>query len=397
MMFYYIHVRKEVLMCRKPIFERKPVSLQSEFKINIMNKHIRTILIVVLAIISYISAYGKSDTSDIHKLLDDVNEYLNEKPDSAWTILNSLDIPESEDGDTKAFFAILHAKAEYIVTDTIRSDSLLQKAIKYYNDEKSLRSSLAYYYLGCYHFGNDYKKAAYDFQRSIDYIPDGNDNQKGRAYHALGSCFFGNGSIDEGVKAYKTALKLIDEKESENTWKLCQDIKKALNEVNRVERENTLFAIFVILTLLAVIGLSGFIYYKVKKFSMVKTTKTKFSDDPLEQKLLEGKSKFEQTSAYKTLQEIRSLNENELHSRNDVDVKVIEDTIFASFYDAYHILAECESKISHQDLMLCLYSYLKITNNVAAFCLNSVPGTIRQRKNRLKSKLPENVYIILFS
>ena len=130
---------------------------------------------------------------------------------------------------------------------------------------------------------------------------------------------------------------------------------------------------------------------------MVKTAKTKFSDDPLEQMLLEGKSAFEQTSAYKTLQEIRSLNENELHSKNDIDVKAIEETILASFNDAYHILAECESKISHQDLMLCLYSYLKITNNVAAFCLNSVPGTIRQRKNRLKSKLPENVYIILFS
>ena len=204
-------------------------------------------------------------------------------------------------------------------------------------------------------------------------------------------------NIEDGVKAYETALALLDENESESNWQLCQDIKKVLNAFNRVERENTLFAIFVILTLLAVISLCGFIYYKVKKSSMVKITKTKLSDDPLEQKLLEGKSTFEQTSVYKTLQEIRSLNENELHSRNDIDVKAIEETILASFNDAYHILAECESKISHQDLMLCLYSYLKITNNVAAFCLNSVPGTIRQRKNRLKSKLPENVYIILFS
>jgi hypothetical protein len=189
----------------------------------------------------------------------------------------------------------------------------------------------------------------------------------------------------------------LDENENESTWQLCQDIKKALNEVNRVERGNALFALFVILTVLVVTGLCGFIYYKVKKSHMVKTAKTKFSDDPLEQMLLEGKSAFEQTSAYKTLQEIRSLNENELHSKNDIDVKAIEETILASFNDAYHILAECESKISHQDLMLCLYCYLEITNNVAAFCLNSVPGTIRQRKNRLKSKLPENVYIILFS
>lgn len=64
--------------------------------------------------------------------------------------------------------------------------------------------------------------------------------------------------------------------------------KKALNEVNRVERGNALFALFVILTVLVVTGLCGFIYYKVKKSHMVKTAKTKFSDDPLEQMLLEG-------------------------------------------------------------------------------------------------------------
>ena len=334
---------------------------------------------------------------ETHRLLTEVQEYINEKPDSAIIILKGYETLAAQDEGTEALRAVLLTKAEYIATDSIASDSLIQGAVKYYNKEISLESAQASYYLGCYYFSYDKHKAAYSFQNSIDFTPDGNNNHKGRAYHALGSCHFANGSIEEGVKAYETALALLDENENESTWQLCQDIKKALNAVNRVERENTRFAIFVILTLLAVIGLCGFIYYKVKKSSMVKTTKTKLSDDPLEQKLLEGKSTFEQTSVYKTLQEIRSLNENELHSRNDIDVKAIEETILASFNDAYHILAECESKISHQDLMLCLYSYLKMTNNVAAFCLNSVPGTIRQRKNRLKIKLPENVYVILFS
>lgn len=362
-----------------------------------MNKHIRTILIVVLTIISYISAYGESGTSELRKLLDDVNECLNEKPDSAFAVLNALEIPESEDGETMAFYAILHARAEYATTDTIKSDSLLQKAIKYYNGERSRNSSQAYYSLGCYYFGTDYYKASYAFQRTIDLIPDGNDDLKGRAYHALGSCHFANGSVEEGAKAYETALTLLDENRNESTWKLCQDIKKALNEVKRVERGNALFAIFVILMVLAVIGLCGFIYYKVKKYNQVKTVKAISSDNPLEQKLLEGKSAFEQTLAYKTLQEIRSLNESELNARTDIDTKNIEDTILTSFNDAYHILTECEAKISHQDLMLCLYGYLKVTNNVAAFCLNSVSGTIRQRKNRLKGKLPENVHNMLFT
>lgn len=354
------------------------------------------VLIVVFTFVIY-SPHCLAQYRETRRLLTDVQDYINEKPDSAIVVLKSYEELASQDDGTEALYAILITKAEYIATDSIVSDSLIQKAVKYYNKEISLESAQASYYLGCYYFSRDKHKAAYSFQNSIDFTPDGNNNHKGRAYHALGSCLFANGSIDEGVKAYESALTLIDDNENESTWQLCQDIKKALNEVHRVERGNTIFAVFLILTVLAVIGLCGFIYYKVKKSSMVKTAKTKFSDDPLEQNLLEGKSTFEQTSAYKTLQEIRSLNENELHSRNDIDVKAIEEAILASFNDAYHILTECESKISHQDLMLCLYGYLKMTNNVAAFCLNSVPGTIRQRKNRLKSKLPENVYIILFS
>ena len=363
----------------------------------IMNNYIRTILAVALIVISYITAYCETGKSEIRKVLDEVNEYLNEKPDSAFAVLNTLNVSEAEDGETQALYAILYAKAEYTVTDTIKSDALLQNAISYYNGEKSLRSSLAYYYLGCYYFENDYNKAAYAFQRSIDYIPDGNDNQKGRAYHALGSCHFANGSIDEGVKAYKKALSLLDEKENESNWKLCQDIKTLLNDFASVKRQNVIFAIFVSITVLLLSGLGVFAYIKVKRNKSVKNEENESSDAPLEQKLKEGRKTFEDTASYKILLEIRSLNESELQARTDVDVKEIEDTVLASFDEAYHILAEMESKLNHQDLLLCLYGYLKVPNNVIAFCMKSVPGTIRQRKSRLQGKLPEDVRVMLFS
>lgn len=362
----------------------------------IMNKYIRTILAVALIVISYITAYCETGKSDVHKILDEVNEYLNETPDCAYEVLMALEIPESEDDDTEALYAILYAKAEYAATGSIESDSLLQKAIKYHNDEKTLRSSLAYYYLGCHFFETDKDKASYAFQHSIDCIPDGNDNQKGRAYHALGSCHFAKGNIEEGVKAFKTALTLLDEKDNESTWKLCQDIKTQLNEVSRIKRENIGFALFVLISALLVIGFSGFIYYKIKKGHSTEEKESGLSENPLEHKLKEGRQTFEDTASYKTLLEIRSLNESELQARTDVDVKEIEDTILVAFDEAYHILAEMESKLNHQDLLLCLYGYLKVPNNVIAFLTKSVPGTIRQRKLRLQSKLPENVYIIIF-
>ena len=362
-----------------------------------MNKHIRTILIVVLTIISYISAYGESGTSELRKLLDDVNECLNEKPDSAFAVLNALEIPESEDGETMAFYAILHARAEYATTDTIKSDSLLQKAIKYYNGERSRNSSQAYYSLGCYYFGTDYYKASYAFQRTIDLIPDGNDDLKGRAYHALGSCYYANGNFKEGNKAYRTALALLDEKAGEGTYKLCQDIKMQLNNDAAEQRAFIEFILFVTFIILLLAGLGVFAYVMVQKKHTVNESDIESSENPLEQKLREGRQNFEGTSSYKTLLEIRSLNERELSVITDIDTKTIEETILASFNDAYHILAEYDAKISHQDLMLCLFGYLKLSNNVAAFFLKSVSGTIRQRKNRLKGKLPETVYNTLFS
>ena len=44
-----------------------------------MNNYIRIILTVALIVISYITAYCETGKSDVHKILDEVNEYLNEK------------------------------------------------------------------------------------------------------------------------------------------------------------------------------------------------------------------------------------------------------------------------------------------------------------------------------
>lgn len=361
-----------------------------------MKQFIQIIVIALLVSFSCITD-SAAQYRETHKLLTDVQAYINEKPDSAISVLKGYEALASQDKGTEALYAVLITKAEYIATDSIASDSLIQKAVRYYNKEVSFESALASYYLGCYYWEHDKHKAAYAFQNSIDYTPDGYGNHKGRAYHALGSCHFTNGSIKEGAKAFETALEFLDENESEGTWKLCQDIKRALNEVNRVKRENIGFALFVLFAILLVIGSCGFIYFKVKKSNSGIKTKVRPAENSLEQKLYEGKLAFEETEAYKTLQEIRSLNENELKARTDIDSQMIEDTVLAAFNDAYHILAKDEAKISHQDLMLCLYGYLKLTNNVTAFCLKSVPGTIRVRKNRLKGKLTEKVYFILFS
>ena len=170
-----------------------------------------------------------------------------------------------------------------------------------------------------------------------------------------------------------------------------------LNNDAAAQKANIHFSLFVTIIILLLASLGGFVYIMVRRKHPVNKGEIELSDDPLEQKLREGRQNFEDTSSYKILLEIRSLNERELSAITDIDTKNIEETILASFNDAYHILAEYDAKISHQDLMLCLYGYLKFSNNVIAFCLKSVPGTIRQRKKRLKGKLSDTVYNTLFS
>lgn len=72
---------------------------------------------------------------ETRRLLTEVQEYINEKPDSAIVVLKSYRGLASQDEGTEALRAVLLAKAEYIATDSIASDSLIQGAVKYYNKE----------------------------------------------------------------------------------------------------------------------------------------------------------------------------------------------------------------------------------------------------------------------
>lgn len=365
-------------------------------ELNIMNKYIRTILVIVLITISYIFAYAESNKNDVRKVLTELKEVIKENPDSTYAILRAMEIPQGE--ETLAEYSLLTVKAEYLATGKIESDSLILNAISYYGKTKSKETALAYYSLGCYHFGRDYDKAIDAFNISIKHCLDDDDEMRGRAYHAIGSCLFAQGDFNGYVRVSKKALKYFEGNESEEIRHLCQEIRYNLNAFDgKSRRNNASMALLIILSVLLMssLGIVAYLIIKRRYFSY-KEIKPEQPLSLLENKLKEGKSAFEKMQIYETLLEIRSLNESELQSRTDIDIKAMEDALLASFKEAYHILAANENKISHQDLLLCLFAYLKVSNNVTAFFLKAVPTTIRQRKKRLQSKLSPEAYKILF-
>ena len=92
------------------------------------------ILIVVFTFVIY-SPHCLAQYRETRRLLTDVQDYINEKPDSAIVVLKSYRGLASQDEGTEALYAMLITKAEYIATDSIASDSLIQGAVKYYNKE----------------------------------------------------------------------------------------------------------------------------------------------------------------------------------------------------------------------------------------------------------------------
>ena len=99
-----------------------------------MKQFIKKITILFLILFSF-TTYATSQYRETHRLLTEVQDYINEKPDSAIVVLKSYRGLASQDEGTEALYAMLITKAEYIATDSIASDSLIQGAVKYYNKE----------------------------------------------------------------------------------------------------------------------------------------------------------------------------------------------------------------------------------------------------------------------
>lgn len=142
-----------------------------------------TILILTLTAISC----GK--IKDAHNTLNDIETFINERPDSALTILDSFDTSFLDHKSIWAHHSLLHAQAKDKCYIDETNDSLMTQVVNYYegkhNKEKLFKS---YYYLGRiqYNAGN-YAESMLSYTKAeqlIDKIDD--DFIKGLLYAQLG-------------------------------------------------------------------------------------------------------------------------------------------------------------------------------------------------------------------
>lgn len=124
----------------------------------------RTFLFVLLSVL----LAGGCTSFHVHKTLQDIESYIAERPDSALSVLDSMNRSHLKSECLRAHHALLHAMAldkNYI---DVSDDSLAKVALSYYS-RKGLekKEARARYYLGLsYYYALDYNKAILEFTKA---------------------------------------------------------------------------------------------------------------------------------------------------------------------------------------------------------------------------------------
>lgn len=166
-------------------------------------KNLITILIVTLAAISC----GK--IKEAHSALNDIETFINERPDSALTVLDSFDTSLLENKSVWAYHSLLNAQAKDKCFIDETNDSLMILVVDYYQKRKDHNKLfLAYYYLGRIQYNaQNFSASMISYTKAemiVNEIED--DFSKGLLYAQLGRIHYKYYDYNRSIESYEKAL-----------------------------------------------------------------------------------------------------------------------------------------------------------------------------------------------
>ena len=159
-----------------------------------------------------IIAFGGCTSRQVTTILEDVESYIMERPDSALAVLDTMDRTLLSNDRLKAHHALLHAMALDKNFIDVTDDSLASVALSYYSRKGPEKyEARAMYYLGLsYYYAGDYNKAILEFTKAEKIAERSDSLYWGFVKVAQADTYAKTYNFSEGVNCLRKAIYIYE-------------------------------------------------------------------------------------------------------------------------------------------------------------------------------------------
>ena len=201
----------------------------------------RTLTLYLL--LSLLLLTGCNDPKHVTDALTRAEALMDEHPDSAWTVLNTISPDEMGQNHTRAHYALLYTQAQDKTYRDETNDSLISVAVDYYRDTDDIRRKfLSYYYKGrVYTNAKDYLNATSCYMEA-EQLADavGDDYLSGLLYAELGRIYRLYYDYPKSLEAYQKSAECNERagkiRHRNYMWLNQSSLLRSMNEYGEAER-----------------------------------------------------------------------------------------------------------------------------------------------------------------
>ena len=173
-----------------------------------MKRTLSLFLMLVLLLLA-----GCNDPKPLTDVLTRAEALMDEDPDSAWAVLNTLSADEMGQNRIRALYALLYTQAQDKTYRDETNDSLISVAVDYYrNTDDVRRKFLSYYYKGKIHFNAEDYLNATTYYMEAEQLADavGDDYLTGLLYAELGRIYRLYYDYPKSLEAHRKAAECYE-------------------------------------------------------------------------------------------------------------------------------------------------------------------------------------------
>lgn len=164
----------------------------------------------IFLLLALLLLMGCNDPKHVTDTLNRAEALMNEQPDSAWAVLNTIFPDEMGQNRTRAHYALLYTQAQDKTYRDETNDSLISVAVDYYRQTDDVRHKfLSYYYKGRVHYNaKDYLNATSCYMEAEQLADEvGDDYLLGLLYAQMGDIYEDYYDFPKGLEAYQKAAE----------------------------------------------------------------------------------------------------------------------------------------------------------------------------------------------